>query len=194
MSMPGSPSIEKNPVRWNSSLSGSYESMAAIGVLAGIAVALTRMPIHLPGHKILLWVIPVLAARIVTRSHFGASIGALTTAITALCLGGRPGGGIALLPLIIPAGAVLDAAAQFVHRRYFAVWQRIPILGSAGLIANMICFLKRLFDPAGQLHSAANVNDLLIAASSHAFCGFLAGILGATAGYALLTAAQRIQR
>ncbi len=186
MITPGFPWIEKNPARWSDALRGSHLATAAVGVLAGVGVACARTPIHLPGHKVVLWMVPVLAARIVTRTRAGAAIGASAAAITATGLGGRLAGGMALMLLIPLAGVVLDLGVRQVQRRSFPVRQTILTLGSAGLVGNLICFAKRFFDPTGQSFTGANAADVLVAAGSHALFGFVAGVAGAAAGLALL--------
>src|SRR5580700_5676750 len=100
-------SIERNRGPWSRAVSDGYLSAIAIGILAGIVVAFARTPIHLPGHKAILWMAPILATRLVTRSRAGASVGAFSTAITTLSLGGRIAGGIAMMPLVVLAGVVL---------------------------------------------------------------------------------------
>jgi hypothetical protein len=192
MNVRGSVSIEKNPGRWSKSLSESYLAVVAIGILSGIVVAYARTPIHWPGHKAVFWIAPVLGARLVTRTGAGASIGALATAITTFLLGGRIGGGIVLMPLIILAGIVLDLGVQWSERIHPSVWRRILLLALAGLIANLICFLKRLADPIGPFMSARNLDDLLFAGSSHAMFGCLAGLIGAAAGYIWLGARRAL--
>lgn len=186
MNMPGSLSIGKDRVRWSKAISDGYVSVVAVGVLAGITVAFARTPIHLPGHKAIWWMAPILATRLVTRTGAGASLGAFVTAITALSLGGRIAGGIAMMPLVILAGVVLDAGVQIVQRHPFAHWQQVLFLAMAGAAGNLICFVKRLFDPMGAFFSAGNFKDMLTAAGSHAIFGFLASLLGAAAGFALL--------
>jgi hypothetical protein len=179
-------SIERNRGPWSRAVSDGYLSAIAIGILAGIVVAFARTPIHLPGHKAILWMAPILATRLVTRSRAGASVGAFSTAITTLSLGGRIAGGIAMMPLVVLAGVVLDGAIRVGERHHFARWQLLLLLASAGAVGNLICFAKRVFDPMGAFFSVGNFNDMLIAASSHAFFGFLAGLLGAAAGNVLL--------
>jgi hypothetical protein len=186
MNMLGSLSIERNRVHWSRSLSDGYLSVIAIGILTGIVVAYARTPMHWPGHKAILWMAPVLAARLVTRTGAGASVGSLATALTTLSIGGRIAGGIVMMPLIILAGVVLDMGVQFCERRKFSVWKCVLFLAFAALAGNLICFIKRLFDPMGAFFSAGNIEDLFIAGGLHALFGFLAGLLGATAGYALL--------
>jgi len=186
MNMPGSLSIERNRVPWSRTVTDGYLSVIAIGILTGIVVAFVRTPMHWPGHKAILWMAPILAARLVTRTSAGASIGALATALTTLSIGGRIAGGIAMMPLVILAGIVLDLGVQFCERHKFTGWKAILFLALAGLAGNLICFVKRLFDPMGAFFSTGNIEDLFFAGALHAMFGFLAGLLGATAGYALL--------
>jgi hypothetical protein len=186
MNTPGYLSIEKNRVPWNRAVADGYISVLALGILSGILVAYARTPIHLPGHKALWWIAPVLASRLATRTRAGASAGALAVALTTLSLGGRIGGGIAELPLVVLAGILLDLSVHAVQRRNFPRWQCLLLLALAGLAANLLCFVKRLFDPAGAIFSTGNLDDLLTAAGSYSIFGFLAGLLGAGAGQALL--------
>jgi hypothetical protein len=182
----GSLSIERNRGPWSRAVAEGYLAVMAVGILAGIVTTFARTPIHMPGHKVILWMAPILATRLVTRTRAGTSFGTFSTATTALSLGGRIAGGIAMMPLVVLAGVVLDGAVQFGQRRNFTRWQQVLLLALAGAIGNLICFVKRLFDPTGAFFSVGNFNDMLTAAGSHALFGFLAGLLGATAGYALL--------
>jgi hypothetical protein len=179
-------STEKNRAHWSKAISDGYISVIAVGILSGIMVAYVRTPMHLPGHKAVFWMVPVLAARLITRTSAGASVGALATAATTLSLGGRIAGGIAMMPLVILAGVVLDITAQYVERNKFAWWKSLLILAMAGLVGNLICFIKRLFDPMGAFFSAGNVEDLFLAGALHAAFGLFAGLLGAAAGYLIL--------
>jgi hypothetical protein len=186
MNMPGSLSTERNRAPWNSAVFDQYLSVVAVGILAGIVVACARTPLHLPGHKAIFWIAPVLAARLITRARAGASAGALATALTTLSLGGRIAGGFVMAPLIILAGLVLDMAVQFTERHKLAGWKWLLVLASAALAANLICFIKRLFDPMGAFFSAGNIDDLFLAGALHAAFGLIAGLIGAVAGRALL--------
>jgi len=184
----GSLSIERKLVPWSkagSDGSDGYWAVAAVGVLAGIAVTYARTPIHLPGHKALWWMVPVLATRLATRTSGGAMAGALATALTTLCLGGRLAGGVALMPLLIAGGFVLDVAARISQQRHLSPLHRALLFALAGAIANSICFGKRVADPVGAFSSTMNVKDLLTAAGSHALFGLIAGLLGAGVGYTL---------
>jgi hypothetical protein len=187
MNTPGYLSIEKKHALWNRAVSDGYLSVAAVGILSGIAVAYARTPIHLPGHKALWWIAPILSCRLITRTRAGASAGALAAALTAFSLGGRIGGGIAELPLVVLAGILLDLSVHAVERRNFSFWQRLLLLALAGVAANLLCFIKRLFDPIGATFSTGNLDDLLTAAGSYSIFGFLSGLIGAGVGQVLRT-------
>jgi hypothetical protein len=186
MNTPGSHSIERNLARWNKSRTDGYGSAVSVGVLAGIAVTFARTPIHMPGHKAIWWITPILASRLMTRPRAGASVAAVTAAITTLTLGGRLGGGFASLPLIILAGALLDLAARIAERREFSISRRLLFFALAGAAANLLCFAQRFADPKTAIFATGNLADLFNAACSHGAFGFLAGLLGAAAGAALL--------
>ncbi|HEX5244914.1 MAG TPA: hypothetical protein VFW23_16775, partial [Tepidisphaeraceae bacterium] len=146
---PGFLSIRSEAGPWNKARLESYLAICAVGVLAGIAVAYGRMPLHLPGHKALLWMAPVLACRLVARQSAAASVGASATLATALLLGGRLAGGITAMPLVIIAGILLDLFAANVERNHVVGWRSLVILTLAGCAANLLCCLKRVFDPSG---------------------------------------------
>jgi hypothetical protein len=186
MNTPGYLSIERDRAPWSKAVSDGYLSVVAVGVLAGILVAYARTPMHLPGHKAVLWMAPVLCARMVAGVRAGASAGALTTAVTTFVLGGRLAGGLAMMPLIVLAGVVFDLAVQLAERRKFAWWQYFGFFVLAGLIGNLICFVKRLFDPMGAFFSAGNIEDCVLAGGYHAVFGALAGLIGVGSAYALL--------
>jgi len=178
--------IEGKAARWNRAQLHGYLSMAAVGVMSGILVAYGRTPIHMAGHKVVFWMAPVLASRLVTRRSAGASVGALAAAMTTLCAGGRIAGGVTFMPLVVLAGVVLDVAARMVEKRRVRWYRALIVLAAAGTIGNLICFVKRVFDPLGTFFSVGNWRDILIMAGSHAVFGFMAGFLGAGVGGALV--------
>jgi len=184
--MLGSPSIKNEPALWSKSQTEGYFAAAMVGVLAGIVVAYAQMPLHLPGHKALWWIPPVLVARLVTRRQLGASIGATTTVLTTLSLGGRLAGGVVAMPLVILAGVVLDVAANKVERRPKAILRAVLLLSTAGAAGNLICFIKRLLEPSGAFFSTDNLRDVSWAGTTHAVFGFAAGALGAILAYAIM--------
>ncbi|HUB24352.1 MAG TPA: hypothetical protein VL992_02905 [Tepidisphaeraceae bacterium] len=186
MNVPGSLSITEKSTRTSSALAESYLSCIAVGVLAGVAVAELQTPLHWPGHKVVFWMIPVLASRIAARARAGATAGASAAAATTFALGGRLAGGVWLMPLVILAGALLDLAAQWVDRRAGSVRWWMPIFGLAGLAGNLVCFIKRLFDFApAAFDRSGNFQELLSVAGSYAVFGLVAGLLGAGIGYAI---------
>ncbi|HZL37443.1 MAG TPA: hypothetical protein VFC78_19150 [Tepidisphaeraceae bacterium] len=158
--------------------------MAALGVLAGIAVAYARMPLHLPGHKVMSWMPVLLAGRLLTGARAGAATGTLLTILTTLALGGRLAGGVLLLPMVILAGVLLDCAAVFIERRKVPPWRALFFLALAGAAGNLACFVKRLAGPDGAIFSNAGAHALIAAAGSYALFGFLAGLSGAAVGLA----------
>ena len=176
---PGSLSIKSEAGPWSKPEANGYLAVAAVGVLAGIAVAYARMPLHLPGHKALWWIPPVLAARLLTRCRLGASVGAIATVLTTLSLGGRMAGGAAGAPLVALAGVVLDLAAGCSLRLRSGRWSALLLLGSAGAIGNLICFTKRLFESNGTFLPTATWEELWRAAATHLVFGFAAGALAA---------------
>jgi hypothetical protein len=185
---PGFPSIRREAVPWSKAQADGYLAAAAVGVLAGIVVAYGRMPLHLPGHKALWWIPPVLAARLLTGRRAGASVGALATIATTLSLGGRLAGGALAMPLVVLAGAILDVAVFFVQNRATEKWRVLLLLSSAAAAANLVCFVKRLWEPIGPFFSTSNIEDVSRVAVSYAVFGFIAGALG----MALASAVMRI--
>src|ERR1700722_4560754 len=116
MTTPGSPLIAKKLARSNRADLDRYLFIVAVGILSGIAVTYARTPMHLPGHKALWWMAPILATRLLTRRRAGGSGGAIAAAVSTILLGGRIAGGTAYTPLIILAGGVLDLAVRFIER------------------------------------------------------------------------------
>ena len=173
-------SIEKKNVQWSKAEGEAYLTMAAVGIIAGIVVAYAQTPLHWPGHKAVFWLAPVLASRILTRARAGATVGASATITTTLLLGGRLAGGVAMMPLVILGGFLLDLAVIQSHRLHVSV-AKVALLLAAATAANLICLIKRLFEPVGSYFSAANLHDLFNSAASYALFGFLAGLLGIAA-------------
>ena len=176
--MLGSLSIKREAGLWSRPDASGYLAVAAVGVLAGIAVAYARLPLHLPGHKALLWIPPVLAARILTGRRFGGSAGALATLVTTLALGGRLAGSAAGAPLVVIAGFILDLAVSFTSRFKPPRLRVLLLLAASGGVANLICFVKRLFELNDAFYSS-NMEQLWRAAVSHFVFGFTAGALAA---------------
>ena len=145
--MPGSLSIAKNPTRWTRTDADAYLTCIAVGILAGIAAAFIRTPLHLPGHKALFWITPALAFRLRTRARLGATLSSTATILTTCLLGGNLGGGWSLLPLISLAGLLLDLSANFAEQKHLSLKLALHLFAAAGLLANTLVFLKHLTDP-----------------------------------------------
>ena len=145
--MPGSLSIAKSPTRWTRTDSDAYLTCIAVGILAGVAVAFLRTPLHLPGHKALFWITPALAVRLRTRARIGATLSTTATILTTLLLGGELGGGWSLLPLVSLAGLLLDLPANFAEQKHLSLKLSLLLFATAGLLANTLVFLKHLTDP-----------------------------------------------
>ncbi|MCX5672610.1 MAG: hypothetical protein NTU94_14935, partial [Planctomycetota bacterium] len=84
---------------------------AAVGAAAGLVAGQLRLHLGLPGHKVLFWLTPVLAARLIAGGPAGATAGALAAAVATAVAGGNLAGSLVQLPLIGVAGLVIDAAA-----------------------------------------------------------------------------------
>jgi hypothetical protein len=122
---------------------------AAGGIIAGIVTAYIRLHLGLPGHKVLFWLTPVIVVRLLSRCKAGATTGAFTAALTCFVLGGHLAGGIFGLPLIGFAGIILDVVINSLEKRRTSLFQAIVAISVTSMIANLLCFAKRLLVPAG---------------------------------------------
>ena len=182
--MPGFPSIESTRSRTDSpAAAAALEGLlgaVAVGVLAGLAAAHVRLHAGLPGHKALLWMAPVVAARLVFPSVAGATAGAVTAALAALAAGGSLAGGATGLP----------AVGLAERRRWSAAWT-VPLVALAGMAANALMLAKRLTMPLLESHAAAGAPEVVLRLASYAAFGLAAGLLGAAAGYLVRRRRQR---
>ena len=181
--MHGYLSTERKAGLWNS-LAGAGElrmlvACGAVGVLSGLLAGHVRLHLGLSGHKALLWMTPVIFARLVSRSRAGTTVGAFAAAATALGVGGHIAGGFWGLPLVVLAGAVVDVVIGCIERVQLPCLLAIPIIAVAASAANLLCFVKRLLMPPGVGHAinAAWWHKPV----SYAFFGLLAGLIAATA-------------
>lgn len=181
----GSLLIKKPSIRWSRTAVDGYLTMASIGMLSGVAVTYFRTPLHLPGHKVVLWMVPIVASRLLTRARAGTCVGVAALVVTTLLLGGQPGGGAVMMPLVFVAGITLDIAAGMIERHRLSARSALPLLALAGIAGNLICFLKRLFDPTGPVLSAGSTGALMQAALSFAFFGLLAGTCAGVVAWAM---------
>jgi len=128
--MRGSLWIEKRAVLRSSLVVGVQFRMlaasVAVGVIAGLLVAHVRLNLGLPGHKALLWLPPILAARLLGRCRIGAAVGSAATGCTTFALGGNLAGGPLGLPLLVIAGIFLDLVIGALENRKTPVWLVVP--------------------------------------------------------------------
>ncbi|UCC99303.1 MAG: hypothetical protein JSW66_05335 [Phycisphaerales bacterium] len=152
----------------------------SVGVLAGCLAAYLRFHLGLPGHKALLWMTPVIAARLFGRCRVGTTAGALIAAFVSLGMGGNLAGGLPGLPLVGLAGALIDATVVQLEKRKTSVLTTIAAVAFSAMLANLICCAKRLFVPAGVTpHDIFGAVSLLARPLSYGLFGFLAGLIAA---------------
>ena len=152
---------------------------AAVGIVAGLLVAHIRLHLGLSGHKLLLWLTPVVAARLLLKSPLGTTAGSLSAACSSLAVGGNLAGGVLLLPLVGVAGAIVDCAVGFAERRVLPAWLLVPLIASAGAGAGLVCAVKRVLLPVFRAHTVAGLAGPPARLLSYAFFGLLAGLVGA---------------
>lgn len=188
--MRGSPSIENGQTRGEGV--PTAEAVAAllatcgVGLLAGLAAGGVRLGLGLPGHKALVWMAPLVAARLVFRSPLGGSAGALAASLGTMAAGGHLAGAAMHLPVAVLAGGVLDVAVHFIERRRLAAMWAVPLMGLAGLAANLVMLGKRLLVPSFQVHHFLWTSGLAARCLSYAVFGLAAGLVGAGLGWAML--------
>jgi hypothetical protein len=168
------------------SVADGYAWIVAVAILSGIAVTYARMPLHLPGHKVLFWMAPLLATRLLTRTAAGSSVGAIVVLATTLSLGGRIAGGPFFAPLIVPAAALLDLTVAMCQRRNYPLWRRAVLLSIAGMLGNLCCSIKQILEVSAIAPSPGQLSDMLVAVGSYALFGLIAGTLGGAVGFGLL--------
>jgi len=158
----------------------------AVGVLAGAVTARVRLHLGLPGHKALLWMAPVIVARLVWRSPIGGSAGSLSAAVATSVAGGHLAGSALHLPMVVLAGGVLDVAARAVERPRRPAWWAVPLMGGAGMVANLVMLGKRLLAPLLQFHTFLGTSGLSARCLSYAASGLVAGLVGGVVAWAVL--------
>jgi hypothetical protein len=161
---------------------GAFLAVCAIGVLAGVAGAHLRLHLGLAGHKAVLLMAPVVAARFVFRSMAGATGGMAAAALASMAAGGQVTAESTHLPFAAAAGCALDAAIGLAERRQLAAPWVLALAGAAGLAANLVLLAERLLTPLLQSHAFLGVSGLGGRALSYALFGLLAGLTGAGIG------------
>ncbi|MDK1032206.1 MAG: hypothetical protein QGD94_09380, partial [Planctomycetia bacterium] len=153
----------------------------AVGVFSGIAAGYLRLHLGMPGHKVLVWMTPIIIARLLSRSPAGMTAGAFSSAMAAVLVGGHFAGAAMHLPMVALGGAVFDAGAGFCERRGLSARWAIPLLGFAAAGANLVLLAKRLLTPLFHSRRFLGISGIEARVVSYAFFGLLAGLAGATA-------------
>lgn len=156
----------------------------AVGVIAGLLVAHVRLNLGLPGHKALLWLPPIIVARMLGCCRIGATAGSAATACTTFALGGNLAGGPLGLPLLVLAGIFLDLAISSLENRKAPARLYVPIIAIAAMLANLIALGKRLLLPAGLgAHLLLNASGFRFRLCCYASFGLAAGLIAAVTVY-----------
>ncbi len=156
----------------------------SIGIIAGCLAASVKLHLGLSGHKALIWMTPVIAARLLGRCRIGTTAGAFTAAFVSLGIGGNLAGGPLGLPLVGAAGALVDACIGRLEKHQTSAVMTIVAVASSAMLANLICCLKRLLGPVGIApHSIFGSADLLLRPLSYALFGFVAGLVAAISSH-----------
>lgn len=152
--------------------------MSMVGILAGIAVSAVHAPLHLPGHKALFWLTPIIAARLLNRMRWGASVSTLTCGLTTLALGGNLAGGPVMMPVIACTGIALDFAINLLERANASRLKLFISLSLIGCMINLLCMAMRLLMPGGFQPSTGDSQSMWVFLSSHGLFGAIAGFMG----------------
>jgi hypothetical protein len=158
----------------------------SVGVIAGCLAASLKLHLGLSGHKALIWMTPVIAARLLGRCRVGTTAGAFTAAFVSLGAGGNLAGGLPGLPLVGAAGALIDACIFQLEKHKASAATTVVAIALAAMLANLICCFKRLLAPAGIApHDVLGGASILLRVMSYALFGFLAGLIAALGAFAL---------
>lgn len=158
----------------------------SIGIIAGALAGTLKLHLGLSGHKALIWMAPVIAARLLGRCRIGTTAGAFTVAFVSLGAGGNLAGGLLGLPLVGAAGALVDACVFKLEKSKTSALTSIIAIALAAMLANLICCLKRLLAPTGIApHDVLGSAGVLLRLMSYALFGFLAGLIAAIGAFAL---------
>ena len=180
---------ENAAVRWSDAFTRTgarlFAANLAVGALAGLLTAHGRLGLAMPGHKALLWLTPILVARLLARHPLGATGGATLACCTCFLVGGNLGGGFMLLPLVMLAGGLLDVAVRACRRWSLPVWLSVPLLTAAGAAANVICAAKRLGIGSGRMRAVWGLTGPWAQIVSYALFGAVAAIIAVSAAAGL---------
>ena len=187
--MRGYLSIERNTALTDMILgSGGLRGLAislSIGVIAGYLAATLKLHLGLSGHKAIIWMTPVIAARLLGRCRIGTTAGAFTAAFISLGSGGNLAGGLLGLPLVGAAGALIDACILRLEKHKASALTTVIAIAMAAMLANLICCFKRFLTPTGIAPHGILGSTILLRMMSYALFGFLAGLIAAASTHPL---------
>lgn len=154
------------------------------GIIAGCLAANIKLHLGLPGHKAVIWMTPIIIARLLGRCRTGTTVGAFTAAFVSLGIGGNLAGGPLGLPLVGAAGALVDNSIVYLEKHKASAIKTILVISLTAMLANLICCLKRLLGPIGLApHDIFGSASLLLKPLSYAFFGFVAGLVAAVTSH-----------
>ena len=187
--MPGSPwTAENRTMIGDRAVTDRFTALLmafVVGAAAGLLSACVRLHLGLPGHKAVLLLAPVIAARFTLRLPAASTAGMAAASLASCAASGSLVGAAPQLLFFVLAGAVIDLAASFANRRRLATVWLIPLAALAGLAANMILLLARLIAPLFRYHALPGLSALGTRVFSYALFGLIAGAVGAAAGRVL---------
>jgi len=151
----------------------------SVGVIAGCLAASVKLHLGLSGHKALIWMTPVILARLLGQCRIGTTAGAFTAAFVSLGAGGNLAGGPLGLPLVGAAGVLVDGCIHRLEKHKTSTVTAIVVVAFSAMVANLICCFKRLLGPAGITSHDFFGSASLLRPLSYAFFGFVAGLVAA---------------
>ncbi len=167
----------------------------SVGVVAGLIASHARLHLRLPGHKVILWMTPVIIARLSGRFKFGATTGAIAAAITSLSVGGDLARNPLDLLLVGAAGVVLDVMISRVQKSKIPILVRMPVIAVAAMLANLILLGRKLFGAMGAGgYMRFTGRELYFRLLSYSVFGLISGILAVVIVYIGWKTREKIKR
>ncbi|MHC4495892.1 MAG: hypothetical protein ACYSYM_08720 [Planctomycetota bacterium] len=98
--------------------------------------------------------------------------------------GGNLAGGLLGLPLVGAAGALVDACVLQLEKRKPSALTSILLIALTAMLANLICYAKRLLAPVGVApHDIFGGASIFLRPLSYGLFGFLAGLIAAVSAH-----------
>ncbi len=191
----GSPLTASAAGRWSRFwAAGQTRTLAvhlAIGVVTALLFAPVKLRLGLPGHKILMYLLPIVTARLLMRHRFGATAGMGSATLASLAIGGHIAGGPLFFPLVILAGGAVDVAAALKTRWRLSAVAWIPLFAATGAVGGFLCLAKRLMLPSVRVNVFLGLTDPWASLVAYPTFGFAAGLTGAIIAAIALRAMNR---